>query len=297
MMDSAAGSGIEISVIIPTYNRAGFLQEAIRSVCDQDFWQEGTGWEFLVVDDGSTDGTAEVLRSHAASVSCVRQPHAGVSAARNRGLRMTRGEYVAFLDSDDLWEPHKISRQMRFMTERADAVVVCSEETWIRNGVFVNPRRKHQKYSGWVFEKFLPLCLLSLSSALFRRRVFDEIGIFDEDLPACEDYDLGIRLAHRYPVYTLPDALIVKRGGHADQLSKQYWGMDRFRVSALEKALELDLTPDQRRLVQAELARKCRILSIGFRKRGKHAEAKSYEDRLHLYGTASGSTCDPAEGA
>jgi len=297
MMNAAEGSGIEISVIIPTYNRAGFLQEAIRSVLDQDYWQEGTGWEFLVVDDGSTDGTAEVLRSHASSVSCVRQPHAGVSAARNRGLRLTRGEYVAFLDSDDLWEPHKISRQMRFMKERAEAVVVCSEETWIRNGVFVNPRRKHRKYSGWVFEKFLPLCLLSLSSALFRRRVFDEIGVFDEDLPACEDYDLGIRLAHRYPVYTLPDALIIKRGGHADQLSKQYWGMDRFRVSALEKALELDLTPDQRRLVQAELARRCRILSIGYGKRGKHAEAKPYEDRLRLYGTSSGSTCDPAEGA
>lgn len=282
-----------ISVIIPTYNRSGFLQEAIRSVLDQDYWQGGWEWEFLVVDDGSTDDTAEVLRSYAASVAYVRQPHSGVSAARNRGLRLTRGEYVAFLDSDDLWEPHKISRQMRFMQERADAVVVCSEETWIRNGVFVNPRRKHRKYSGWVFEKFLPLCLLSLSSALFRRRVFEEIGAFDEDFPVCEDYDLGIRLAHRYPVYTLPEALIVKRGGHADQLSKKYWGMDRFRVSALEKALELDLTPEQRRLVHSELARKCRILSDGFRKRGKLPEAKPYEKRLLRYGMDPGSDGAP----
>jgi glycosyltransferase involved in cell wall biosynthesis len=289
-MDATERADVEISVIIPTYNRSGFVQEAIRSVLDQDCWQEGTEREFLVVDDGSTDDTAEVVRSHRGSVAYVRQPHSGVSAARNRGLRLTRGEFVAFLDSDDLWKPHKISSQLRFMKEHAEAVVVCSEETWIRNGVFVNPREKHRKYSGWVFERYLPLCLLSLSSALFRRRVFEEIGVFDENLPACEDYDLGLRMASRFPVYTLPEALIIKRGGHADQLSKQYWGMDRFRVAALEKALGLDLTPEQRRLVREELTRKCRILINGFHKRGKHSEAESYEDRLLRYGADPRST-------
>jgi GT2 family glycosyltransferase len=129
---------------------------------------------------------------------------------------------------------------------------------------------------------------LSLSSALFRRSVFEEIGGFDEDLPACEDYDLGIRLAHRYPVYTLDEALIIKRGGHADQLSRKYWGMDRFRVSALEKALRLDLTPEQRRLVRDEIVRRCRILSNGFRKRGKVSEAKAYEDRLLRHNGGAG---------
>jgi hypothetical protein len=94
-------------------------------------------------------------------------------------------------------------------------------------------------------------------------------------------------------VYTLPEALIVKRGGHADQLSKKYWGMDRFRVSALEKALELDLTPEQRCLVHSELARRCRILSDGFRKRGKLPEAKPYEERLLCYGMDPGSDGAP----
>ncbi|MGB2908775.1 MAG: glycosyltransferase [Candidatus Aminicenantaceae bacterium] len=279
----------EISVIIPTYNRSGFLLEAIRSVLDQDYWAGRGAWEFVVVDDGSTDDTAETVRPFEDRVAYVMQPHSGVSAARNLGLRLTRGKFVAFLDSDDLWEPGKITRQMRFMEEQPEAVVVCSEETWIRNGVFVNPRRKHRKYSGWVFDKFLPLCLLSLSSALFRRRVFEEIGAFDEDLPACEDYDLGIRLASRYPVYTLPEALIVKRGGHADQLSRKYWGMDRFRVAALEKALALDLTPEQRRLVKEELTQKCRILINGFHKRGKIADAEPYEDLLRCYDADPGS--------
>jgi glycosyltransferase involved in cell wall biosynthesis len=275
---------ILVSVIIPTYDRAAFVQEAVRSVMDQDFWQDCPAWELLVVDDGSSDDTRNILRHWENRLVYLKQPHAGVSAARNLGLRLSRGDYVAFLDSDDLWKPNKISQQMRFLEAHPEAVVVCTEETWIRKGVFVNPRKKHRKYSGWVFDKFLPLCLLSLSSALFRRRLFDEIGMFDEDLPVCEDYDLGIRLAQRYPVFTLSEALIVKRGGHADQLSKKYWGMDRFRVQALVKALESDLTRGQERQVREELTRKCRILVNGFAKRGKRAEAQTYRSLLETYG-------------
>ncbi len=287
-------SDIEISVIIPTYNRSAFLLEAIQSVLDQDYWVGREDWEFVVVDDGSTDDTAEAIRPYGDRIAYVKQPHSGVSAARNLGLRLTRGEFVAFLDSDDLWKPGKITGQMLFMREHSEAAVVCTEETWIRNGVFVNPRSKHRKYSGRVFERFLPLCLLSMSSALFRRSVFAEIGGFDESLPACEDYDLGIRLAHRYPVHTLPEALIVKRGGHADQLSRKYWGMDRFRVTALEKALALDLTPEQTQQVKAELARKCRILIGGFHKRGKAPEAEPYEELLLRHGPDPGSAPTPA---
>ena len=275
---------ILVSVIIPTYNRAAFVEEAVRSVLAQDFWRDCDAWELLVVDDGSTDDTRDRLRPYENRIAYTAKPHAGVSAARNLGLRLSRGGYVAFLDSDDLWKPEKISCQVRFLEAHPEAVVVCTEETWIRNGVRVNPREKHRKYSGWVFDKYLPLCLLSLSSALFRRRLFDEIGMFDESLPACEDYDLGIRMARRYPVHMLPEALIVKRGGHDDQLSKQYWGRDRFRVRALIKALDSDLTREQARQVRVELVRKCRILIQGFEKRGKKEDAAAYRGLLETYG-------------
>ena len=129
---------------------------------------------------------------------------------------------------------------MSYMEAFPKAMICYTEEVWVRNGVFVNPRKKHKKHSGWIFEKVLPLCLLSLSSALFRREVFEVVGSFDESMPACEDYDLGIRLAHKFPIHLIDLPLIVKRGGHADQLSRQFWGMDRFRVYALEKALEMD---------------------------------------------------------
>jgi GT2 family glycosyltransferase len=173
--------------------------------------------------------------------------------------------------------------QMSFMQAYPKAVVCYTEEVWVRNGVIVNPKKKHEKYSGWIFDKVLPLCLLSLSSALFRKDVFEAVGSFDESLPACEDYDLGIRLAQRYPIHLIDTPLIVKRGGHKDQLSRQFWGMDRFRVYALEKALTMDLTPEQECMVRRELVKKCQILIQGFRKRNNLEEEQKYLSLVHKY--------------
>jgi glycosyltransferase involved in cell wall biosynthesis len=275
-----------ISVIIPTYNRARYLKEALYSVLNQDYFSNALGsdlYELIVIDDGSTDSTRSVVDSVGKEIKYTFQPHKGVSSARNLGLKLSKGDFIAFLDSDDLWKEEKIRLQMKYIKAHTEAVVCCTQEIWIRNGVFVNQRKKHRKHSGWIFDKVLPLCLLSLSSALFRRRLFDEIGRFDEDLPACEDYDLGIRLAHKYPIYFLDEALIIKRGGHEDQLSKKYWGMDRFRVRALEKALTLNLSEKQEWLVKKEMLKKCRILIKGFEKRRKISEASAYKEIIEKF--------------
>jgi glycosyltransferase involved in cell wall biosynthesis len=274
-----------ISVIIPTYNRASFLGEAIQSVLNQHYFERkgSSCFELIVVDDGSTDSTKEVVRSFGKRVKYHFQPNRGVSAARNRGLCLAQGDFISFLDSDDLWENEKMGTQMSFMKVFSEAKVCYTEEIWIRHGVFVNPKKKHVKYSGWIFDKVLALCLLSLSSALFRKEVFEEVGMFDEELPACEDYDLGIRIAAKYPVYLLPRALIIKRGGHSSQLSRKYWGMDRFRVKVLEKALDLDLTPRQRMLVKQELVKKYQILTKGYRNRNKQEEAKECLARIEKF--------------
>jgi glycosyltransferase involved in cell wall biosynthesis len=280
-----------ISVIIPTYNRAHFLAEAIRSVLNQEYFRESPGdscYELWVVDDGSTDQTGKIVRSFGNKVKYFFQEHRGVSAARNRGLSLVSGEFVAFLDSDDIWLEKKIRSQMSFMAAYPRAMVCYTEEIWVRNGVLINPQKKHRKYSGWIFDKVLPLCLLSLSSALFRKKIFETVGHFDENLPACEDYDLGVRIAHGFPIHLIDRPLIVKRGGHPDQLSKKYWGMDRFRVSALEKALELSLRPEQERLVKQEMVKKCLILARGFMKRSKRAEAEKYYSLARKYGLQGG---------
>ena len=275
-----------LSVIIPTYNRSSFLREAIQSVFDQDYFlntQRSSEFEMIVVDDGSTDDTQEIVTSLGGPVDYCFQEHRGVSAARNRGLQMSRGKHIAFLDSDDLWMKNKLAVQMSYMKAFPATVVCYTDEIWIRNGVFVNPRKRHRKYSGWIFDKVLPLCLLSLSSAVFRREVFEEIGPFDETLPACEDYDFGIRVAQRFPIRLISCPLIVKRGGHEDQLSKKYWGMDRFRITALEKALNLDLSPEQESLVRREIVRKARILAKGFQSRNRKKEAAEYCSLIDKY--------------
>lgn len=282
-----------ISVIIPTYDRASLLKEAIQSVLNQDYFTAKNAsnlFELLVVDDGSTDNTREVVESFKGRVKYHSKVNEGVSVARNFGLRLAKGDYIAFLDSDDLWIKEKLRMQMNLMENLTQAKVCYTDEIWTRKGVRVNPKKKHQKYSGWIFEKVLPLCLLSLSSAIFSREIFEEIGNFDEELPVCEDYDFSIRIAHRYPFYFIPRPLIIKRGGHPDQLSQKFWGMDKFRIRALEKALSLGLTPLQKSLVKKELVKKCGILAKGFENRNKRDEAKKYLALLEKYESKTGNS-------
>ncbi len=276
-----------VSAIIVTYNRASFLVEAIDSVLAQSYFQKNPGdWELIIVDDGSTDETPELVGRYVEKDSKVKYfhcQHGGVSAARNYGLKMAAGNFIAFLDSDDLWLPDKTQVQISYLRAFPDARFCLTEEIWIRNGRRVNQGKRHQKFSGWVLDKVLPLCLLSLSSAMFRRELFEEIGDFDESLPVCEDYDLGLRIALRFPYHFLPSPLIVKRGGHPDQLSKKYWGMDRWRVQALEKALALAEKEEDKELIIAEIKKKCRILADGFMKRGRLEEARFYLEKINRY--------------
>jgi len=270
-----------VSVVIPTYNRLPTVKDAIESVLNQTH----RDFELWVVDDGSTDGTRKALRSFGDKVKYVFQENKGVSAARNLGLRVSGGKYIAFLDSDDLWEPEKLEIQVRCMEENPQFPLSYTDEIWIRKGMRVNPKKKHAKYWGWIFEKCLPLCIISPSSALMKRSLFDEIGGFDETLPACEDYDFWLRVACRFPVLFIDKKLIVKRGGHADQLSTRSWGNDRYRVMALEKLLRSqNLKAEERRMASGELVRKCHILSRGFYKRGKGEEARRYEELAMQYG-------------
>ena len=270
---------VEVSVIIPTYNRASFLKEAIESVLNQEY----SNYELIIIDDGSIDNTKEIIELFEGKLKYYYQPHKGVSPARNAGLKLAQGNFIAFLDSDDLWKKEKLKVQMEFMKSHPEIKVCYTEEIWIRKGVRVNPKKKHKKYSGWIFDKVVPICLLSLSSALFRKELFEEIGIFDESLPVCEDYDLGLRIACKYPIHLIEEPLIIKRGGHPDQLSKKYWGMDRFRVIALEKILKESLPGEWRKLVIKEIIKKCTILANGSLKRNKKEEAEKYLKKINIY--------------
>ncbi len=262
-----------VSVIIPTFNRENFILASIDSVLQQTY----RNFELIVVDDGSTDATQKMLQPVLSEIILLKQPQRGPSAARNSGIRAASGTWISFLDSDDLWLPGKLERQVRFFPANPEAKISYTEEIWYRKGRRVNPAKKHLKYSGWIYRKMLPLCIVSPSSVMIHREVFETVGLFDETLPACEDYDLWLRIGAKYPIYLISEPLIVKRNGHPGQQSQKYWGMDRFRVKSLQKMLrQKNLSEEDRAATREMLKKKCEILAKGFEKRGKIEEANSY---------------------
>ncbi len=273
-----------ISVIIPTFNRAATLSRAIDSVLAQIH----TADEIIVVDDGSTDATQQLLDDHYPQLRVIRQQNLGVSAARNRGIAESTGEWIAFLDSDDAWLPTKLQIQLSALQQNPDYRFCHTEEIWIRNGVRVNQMNKHAKSGGDIFEKCLPMCVISPSSALMQRTLFDSIGLFDESLPACEDYDLWLRLCANEPVLYIEEPQIKKYGGHEDQLSRKHWGMDRFRIHALIKIQQSGmLDAHQQSLVADTIRNKAEILIKGGLKHGNHELVANYRTMLAQQPAAS----------
>ena len=262
-----------VSVIVPTFNRGWILKEAIDSVLAQNF----KDFELIVIDDGSTDNTPDILNSYKDDIMAFSQNNRGVSASRNRGIALSSGRFIAFLDSDDLWMPNKLSIQVDFFNKNNDALICQTDEIWIRNNVRVNPKTRHKKLSGMIFEHSLDLCMVSPSAVMIKRELFDEVGLFDEDLPACEDYDLWLRISCGYPVYLIDTPLIIKRGGHSDQLSRMPL-LDKYRIKALNKIIASSLlSEEQYRAAIKTLKEKCAIYANGCLKRGRADEALFYK--------------------
>jgi glycosyltransferase involved in cell wall biosynthesis len=272
----------EVSVILTTHNRIELLPRALESVRRQTVQP----LEVIVVADGCNDGTAEWLAGKAGIKTIIHSDAKGISAARNAGIALARGEWLAFLDDDDAWLPNKLEQQLEAIRQAPGCRLCHSDEIWIRHGKRVNAMNKHRKQGGWIYPDCLPLCVISPSAVMIQRHLFDDVGGFDTSLPACEDYDLWLRICAREPVLYVDQPLITKYGGHPDQLSRKYWGMDRFRIQALENILLLDVLSDEYRKLTLEiLTEKIGIYIQGARKRGRHHVVHDYQQRLHKYET------------
>ncbi len=264
------------SVIIPTYNRAATLPRAIESVLAQSF----KDYELIVVDDGSSDETAKILERY--PIRVIRQPNRGVSAARNRGIKAAQGKIVAFLDSDDEWKKEKLQNQYDFFKANPEYKIHQTEEIWIKNGKFLNKKKKHQKKSGDIFYDSLHLCLISPSAVAIKKELFEEVGLFREDFEVCEDYELWLRITRKHKVGYSPEPLVVKYGGHADQLSHKFFGMDRWRIKAM-----LPFINDPKVLEVA--LKKCTILLKGARKHNNKEIIEEFEPTLTQLAQKEGS--------
>ena len=264
----------KISVIIPVYNRAATIRRAVDSVLSQTV----KAYEIIVIDDGSTDETPQILKSYGDLISIITQENRGVSAARNAGIKIAKGDWIALLDSDDEWLPKKIEYAVEFIRQNPQIKIFQTEEIWVRNGRRVNPRVKHKKLSGNIFKESLPLCIISPSAVVLKKMLFNEVGFFDEDLPVCEDYDLWLRITKNYKVGLDERAGIIKYGGHADQLSHSYPVMDIYRIKAMEK----HINDERLRLhVLPEIVKKLEIVITGALKRQK--DVRRLQKKLDKY--------------
>ena len=273
-------STLNVSVIIPTYNRKNLLKRALHSAISQTFVPQ----EIIVVDDGSSDGTKDWVLERFPCVRYISQDNSGVSSARNRGIREAKGSWIAFLDSDDEWMPDKLEKQEIAINDSKEAWLCHTNEIWIRNGIRVNQMKKHQKYGGDVFENCLDICRISPSSALIKKEVFEMVGLFDESLKVCEDYDLWLRITAVLPVIFLDEQLITKYGGHADQLSRVDNGIEQYRIKSLEKILRSELlSADQSKSAKLHLLKKLKVFSNGLEKRNKLKELSIYKKKIELW--------------
>ena len=271
---------LNVSVIIPTYNRKNLLKRALYSVSSQTFVPQ----EIIVVDDGSSDGTKDWVLERFPDVRYIYQDNSGVSSARNSGIKEAIGSWIAFLDSDDEWMSNKLEQQKEVINSFQEAWLCHTNEIWIRNGIRVNQMKKHQKYGGNVFENCLDICRISPSSVLIKKEVFETVGLFDESLKVCEDYDLWLRITAVLPVIFLDQPLIIKYGGHADQLSRVDSGIEKYRIQSLEKILSSSsLSIFQSKIAISHLIKKLEIFSNGLEKRNKLKELNIYKKKIEFW--------------
>jgi glycosyltransferase involved in cell wall biosynthesis len=267
-----------VSVIIPTFNRASLIDRAVSSVLSQTFHD----YECIVVDDASDDGThrLQLFTSPPPRLSYIRlAAHCGVSKARNAGVAASSGRWIAFLDSDDEWLPRKLEKQVQWHHEHPEYAISQTKEIWVRHGTRVNPPKTHEKKEGYIFEQSLKRCMVTPSSVMLTRALFLDTGGFDESLPACEDYDLWLRITCRLPVGLVDEHLLTRYGGHGDQLSATVAALDRFRIQSISGLLESKkLSPEQAHRAKAELSTKAAIVANGYKKRGNRGEYERYSE-------------------
>lgn len=258
----------KVSAIIPTYNRPETTIRALKSILAQIRPCE----EIIIVDDCSTDESLKNIQNFIKNESLTNikvlklERNRGVSGARNEGIKTASNPWLAFLDSDDEWLPHKLEKQMKQLLD-SKLLLSHTHETWIRNGKLIKQKGKHKKHRGFVYNEAIKMCFMGPSTSIIHKSLFDDVGLFDEDFTVCEDYDLWLRITSKYEIDYFDEALLIKYGGHEDQLSMAFKGMDYWRALALKKHVtNPNLSTEQKELTKALLQEKIDILLLGCKK-------------------------------
>jgi glycosyltransferase involved in cell wall biosynthesis len=211
----------QVSVVIPTYNGAKYIRESVESVLRQEYRDR----EIIVVDDGSTDGTRQLLEPYMRerAIRYLFQENGGPARARNTGIRAAQGRYLAFLDADDVWLPEKLALQMELLKRRPECLAVHTdlEVRDAGGGVLKNALYANAAREGWLFDDIL-LCRswIFLSTVLVARTVIDNVGLFSETLPTAEDTNLLLRIARTY-WFAFVGRVLVQRRSHGENMTEK----------------------------------------------------------------------------
>jgi len=277
-----------VSIIIPVYNRKELVKEAVASISRQTY----TDYEVIAADDGSDDGLEECVSSFRRQVKrfkYVSLSHCGFpGAVRNAGIEKAEGEYIAFLDSDDLWYPDKLELQISLLEAKPHIPLVHAREIWIRSGSTVSQKGQKHRREGDVFMDSLKKCIIGPSTVCVRREFLDAVGLFRDDMEIAEDYELWLRATARSEVGYIDVPLVEKRAGHGSlQLSEKYGQIEIFRIEGLFDLVRGRWFADGTErgaacqdAAEEELLRKTAIYAAGARKRGWAEAAASLEKRV-----------------
>jgi glycosyltransferase involved in cell wall biosynthesis len=265
-----------VSVIIPTYNRVSMVREAVQSVLEQTY----TDYEIIVVDDGSTDNTKGVVTGLSERIVYVYQPNHGRSNARNHGMSMAKGKYIAFLDSDDLFLPTKLEKQVEGIEKRPDVLLSHTSYQWINTINKYTEEVKSGRFSGYVYPKIIQRCPIATPTVMLRREALGEKIKFEEAISNGEDVILWVRFAHKSPILGIDEALTqVRIHGNNAAIDSQSQISGVMNVLEYTVRRETDITPRQRRnlltdgylkigfyyLLKHEVSRCLKFLSLALR--------------------------------
>ncbi len=258
----------KVSVIIPTYNRMHLIARAIDSVLAQTF----TDYEIIVIDDGSKDDTQQILQTYQTKIKYIFQDNQGISEARNRGIQESKGEYIAFLDSDDWWAPEKLTEQVKILNTHKNIGIVYSRMPIINEkGETIG--MKPNGASGKNFKELLEIWGdLPTSTVLTRRECFDKVGTFDKDLPPMEDIDMWLRISQFYDLYEIEGKTLAYYYRHGTQITanpiKVYEGLTKIYKKILTQYENIPT-----HLIIKRLAEKQYSLSKAYYKKGLYSDS------------------------
>jgi glycosyltransferase involved in cell wall biosynthesis len=268
-----------VSVIIHTYNNEKFIGETIESVLNQTY----KDYEIIVVDDGSVDGTRDALLPYMQKIRYHYKENGGIASAKNAGIRLSKAEFIAFLDHDDLWVRDKLKLQMECFNKNPHAGLVYSKYTSFRDDKEL--RTKPEKgYSGWIFKELLSKSFIQTSTVIVKRECLDTVGPYDETFVLGDEYDMFLRISKRFQCGFIDKGLTRYRV-HDTNASKNDFLFDKENLDVYKKIYNnfTDLDGKEKKILRKRIASYSIKVAEELNSQGKREESKKYQKEAHNY--------------